>query len=80
MNQVMTDHRHAPSAVECRCGVRLVWDDMDRATHNAWLQALDAAQPEKHEPGESHRYQIECSVCGQRGQVQLSVEPQAVPA
>ena len=29
-----------------------------------------------HKPGEAHRYRIECEVCGQRGQIKISVEPQ----
>ena len=33
---------------------------------------------ESHKPGEAHRYRIECEVCGERGTVRLSVEPQVV--
>lgn len=46
------------------------------------LAALAAAPaaPERgldaHEPGANHRYRIECEVCGQRGTVNLSIEPQ----
>jgi len=29
-----------------------------------------------HEQGEPHRYRIECEVCGERGTVQLTIEPQ----
>jgi hypothetical protein len=32
--------------------------------------------PAAHESGETHRYRIECEVCGQRGTVRLSVEPE----
>lgn len=38
--------------------------------------AAQPAPPLTHEPGESHRYRVECEVCGQPGTVQLSVEPQ----
>ena len=31
-----------------------------------------------HEPGEPHRYQIECP-CGQRGTIRLSVDPETAP-
>jgi hypothetical protein len=31
-----------------------------------------------HRPGDSHEYHLECAVCGQRGQVNLSIEPQVV--
>lgn len=40
------------------------------------LTSLDALR--SHEPGESHRYQIECEVCGQRGVIRLSVDPERV--
>lgn len=33
---------------------------------------------ELHQPGDSHRYRVECSICGQRGVVNLSLEPQRV--
>lgn len=33
-----------------------------------------------HKPGESHAYRIECEVCGQRGTVNLSIEPQTAAA
>jgi hypothetical protein len=29
-----------------------------------------------HKQGEPHRYRIECEVCGERGTVQLAIEPQ----
>jgi hypothetical protein len=34
-----------------------------------------------HDPDEGHRYRIECDICGQRGTINVSVEPQrAAPA
>ncbi len=30
----------------------------------------------EHKPGESHRYKVRCSICGQPGTVVLSIEPQ----
>lgn len=38
-------------------------------------------RPEPHRPGEQHRYRIQCEICGQRGTIQLSIEPQtpAIP-
>jgi hypothetical protein len=32
--------------------------------------------PDPHKPGDNHDYRIECVVCGERGVLQLSVEPQ----
>jgi len=44
------------------------------------LKAVVAYQRpiDEHEPGDSHRYRVVCEVCGQRGQVVVSVEPQLV--
>jgi hypothetical protein len=41
--------------------------------------ALPAA-PALHQPGDHHDYRTECSVCGQRGMVTLSLEPQRYEA
>jgi hypothetical protein len=46
----------------------------------AWLAeyalAASPAAPPAHEDGDFHNYRVECSVCGQRGTLQLAVEPQ----
>lgn len=41
----------------------------------AALERLLPPRP-KHEAGELHHYQLECTVCGQQGTVNLSIEPQ----
>ena len=33
----------------------------------------------EHAPGDPHRYRIECEVCGQRGMVRISIDPQYPP-
>jgi hypothetical protein len=38
------------------------------------------AERPDHEPGEPHQYVVRCTVCGQPGTVQLSIEPQSEPA
>jgi hypothetical protein len=44
------------------------------------LERLDEwAAPPTHQPGEPHRYRIECEVCGQTGVIRLSVDPESVP-
>lgn len=50
----------------------------DPAYARGWNDALEFIRkvPGTHKPGDHHEYRIECSICGQRGQVQLSVEPQ----
>ena len=58
------------------------WRERDPAKDARWL--VDAlagatATSDRHAPGESHRYRIECEVCGERGQIVLSVEPQRTP-
>ena len=35
-----------------------------------------SASDRPHEPGEPHRYRIDCTICGQPGTVRVSVEPQ----
>lgn len=48
-------------------------------TPAAALLAL-AGRPLVHEPGEPHRYgPLVCDVCGARGQINLSIEPQRAP-
>lgn len=47
--------------------------------HEARGALDDTPQPPAHKPGDPHLYRIECEVCGQRGTVRLSVEPQASP-
>jgi hypothetical protein len=45
--------------------------------HEALEQARAAlAAPPPHKPGDAHHYRIACDVCGQPGNLQLSVEPQ----
>jgi hypothetical protein len=54
-----------------------VSDDNDPVVPIATYVRLDAAPPAPltHEPGEPHRYELECP-CGQRGMVTVSIEPQ----
>ena len=48
----------------------------------AALAASDAGSvpASAHKPGDHHDYRIECELCGQRGEVQLSIEPQRFAA
>lgn len=32
-----------------------------------------------HVSGDNHRYRIECSVCGERGMIRISVDPEKAP-
>lgn len=41
------------------------------------VAAVNGYPSGKHELGQPHRYRIECEVCGHRGHLQLSVEPQS---
>lgn len=52
---------------------------LDRLVKEAHAAILDA-YPDGHKPGDQHRYLIECSVCGERGTIRLSVDPQAAEA
>jgi hypothetical protein len=68
--------RDAPEAVPRLAG-------KETAIRVAIVAALRAIEAEahavdvhEHRAGESHRYRIECEVCGQRGMVNLSIEPQ----
>lgn len=36
------------------------------------------AYKRQHEPGDLHRYRIECEVCGQQGTIRLSIDPDHV--
>ena len=50
-----------------------------------YAAAIFAALPAEpagagHEPGELHRYRIECMDCGEPGNIVLSIEPQRVLA
>jgi hypothetical protein len=49
-------------------------DEMDAEIAHAYATEAKSA----HEPGEPHRYQIECP-CGQRGTIRLSVDPETAP-
>ncbi len=35
--------------------------------------------PMPHEPGESHRYDLRCSVCGERGLIRVTIDPETTP-
>jgi hypothetical protein len=56
----------------------------DKSLWDAFEQGRGAGRAEQfippgalaHGDGEPHRYRIECEVCGQRGTVNLSIEPQ----
>ena len=32
----------------------------------------------KHEPGDPHQYRITCKVCGERGMIRLTIDPETV--
>ncbi len=38
--------------------------------------AAQPAPPEAHEPGDNHQYEIACKVCGERGVIRLTVDPE----
>lgn len=55
-------------------------DGANNARRESGSMPAPAADPSPHEPGDPHRYgPIECQVCGQRGQINISIEPQNVP-
>lgn len=52
---------------------------LDRLVKQAHAAIRDAYPSAGHKPGDPHRYLLECAVCGQRGTVRLSVEPESQP-
>lgn len=44
------------------------------------LVPADAVSVDGHEPGDSHQYRIACEVCGERGTIRLTVDPETALA
>jgi hypothetical protein len=43
------------------------------------LVPADAVSADAHKPGDPHQYRITCEVCGERGAIRLTVDPETAP-
>ncbi len=56
-------------------------DEIDLRASILTIEREAEARPnDQHEQAEPHRYRLECSVCGQLGQVRVSIDPQNAQA
>jgi hypothetical protein len=53
----------------------LGWKLVPRVATADWTEST-LALSESHKPGDPHQYRTECHICGERGYLHLSLEPQ----
>jgi hypothetical protein len=66
---------------ECEAEIERLQDQIARqASASPELAAAFDAVRAAHKPGDSHRYRITCEVCGERGTIRLTVDPETALA
>ena len=62
--------RSKPVTIEDLCAAILA------AEPRLHLDPAGAVSVDEHKPGDPHQYRITCSICGERGTIRLTVDPE----